>query len=318
MYYNTASTNGLGSKVVAANATGIVNGNYKNLTIQKGANVTISGNLFGNIRIEQGAQVTFSAPVINIEKLQVVKGPRYGYTYLRFSGDARVQVSGSVTIASQTYVNPDNNKVTFYMGDSKKDDEKFTIKGGDTRFTANIYMPNGELHVIGGYRYGDYGNGRGDCDVDDDDDRYAGQGTTNLFMTGQYIVQKIDGDGKNVVWNSFDCGSSAVPVITYTPAVPATNSSTTKEVTAATSDEELKVTVMPNPSTTYFTLKLESKYETPVSLRVMDGRGRVIDARSKLGANSTVQIGHHYSNGTYYAELVQGASSKVVQLIKQK
>jgi hypothetical protein len=80
--------------------------------------------------------------------------------------------------------------------------------------------------------------------------------------------------------------------------------------------EDLKVTVMPNPSTTFFTLKLESRSDLPVNLRVMDGQGRMIDARSKLGANSTLQIGHTYSSGTYYAELIQGVNRKVVQLIK--
>ena len=96
------------------------------------------------------------------------------------------------------------------------------------------------------------------------------------------------------------------------------SSNATKEVTASTvsTEEELKVTVMPNPSTTYFTLKLESKYQTPVSMRVMDASGRVVDAKSKIGSNSTIQIGHNYSSGTYYAELIQGAKRKVVQLIK--
>ncbi|MES2006130.1 MAG: T9SS type A sorting domain-containing protein [Bacteroidota bacterium] len=96
------------------------------------------------------------------------------------------------------------------------------------------------------------------------------------------------------------------------------NSKTAKvNVDIATSTEEaLKVTVMPNPSTGYFTLKLESKYQTPVELRVMDARGRVVDAKSKLGANSTFQIGYNYSSGTYYAELIQGTKRKVVQLVK--
>ncbi len=103
-------------------------------------------------------------------------------------------------------------------------------------------------------------------------------------------------------------------------SVKTTTQSITAEGTAsvktATTEEELKVTVMPNPSTTFFTLKLESKYETPVDLRVMDGSGRVVDSRSKLGANSTLQVGHNYSSGTYYAELIQGGKRKVVQLIK--
>ncbi len=107
---------------------------------------------------------------------------------------------------------------------------------------------------------------------------------------------------------------------TITTSVTTTSTGTAKdgEATAAvaTSDEDLKVTAMPNPSTTFFTLKIESRFQTPVELRVMDGRGRVVDAKSKLGANSTIQIGHNYSSGTYYAELIQGTQRKVIQLIK--
>ncbi len=314
MYLNTANTNNLPNKDVAANSTTTVSGNYKNLTLKKGSNTTLTGNTFGTIRVEQGAKVSFTATTINIDKLQVVKGPRVGYSYVRFAPDTKILVSGSVSIGSQVYINPDNNKVTFYMGDKKPDDEKFTVKGGDTKVTANIYMPNGTLRVTGGYRYGDYGNGRGDCDVDDDDDRYYGQGNSNVYMTGIFITEDIEGNGKNVVWNSFDCNSSPVPMINYTPAINVSTIITQEKV--ATSEEELKVTVMPNPSTTYFTLKIESKYNTPVDIRVMDGRGRVIDSRSKLGANSTVQIGTNYSSGTYYAELIQGEKRRVVPLVK--
>ncbi len=119
-----------------------------------------------------------------------------------------------------------------------------------------------------------------------------------------------------MIWNSFDCGA---PVTTVTNAITqATQSAVTEKTAAVGTEEELKVTVMPNPSTTYFTLKLESKYETPVNMRVMDGRGRVVDAKSKIGANSTIQIGHNYSSGTYYAEFIQGTKRKVVQLIKSR
>jgi hypothetical protein len=105
---------------------------------------------------------------------------------------------------------------------------------------------------------------------------------------------------------------------TTVSTVAGTSSGLTKEGSSevATSDEELKVTVMPNPSTTFFTLKLESKFETPVDMRVMDAQGRVVDAKSKIGANSTIQVGSSYSSGTYYAELIQGTRRKVVQLIK--
>jgi hypothetical protein len=81
-------------------------------------------------------------------------------------------------------------------------------------------------------------------------------------------------------------------------------------------EEAIKVTVMPNPSTTYFTLKFESRSNAKMNLRVMDGSGRVVDARSSIVPNSSLQIGHNYSSGTYYAEVIQGGQRKSVQLIK--
>ncbi|MES2003506.1 MAG: right-handed parallel beta-helix repeat-containing protein [Bacteroidota bacterium] len=314
MLLNTANTNNLPNKDVAQNSVSTVNGNYKNLTLKKGSRTLLTGNTFGTIRVEQGAQVTFTASTINIDKLQIVKGPRYGYSYVRFAGDAKVVVSGSVTIGSQVYINPDNYKVTFYLGDKKSDDEQFTVKGGDTKVTANIYLPNGKLKVTGGYSYGDYGNGRGDCDRDDDDDRYYGQGNSYVNMTGVFIAEEIEGNGKNVIWNNFECGSAPVPVLNTNQSV--VTQTTSEEKGIATSEEELKVTVLPNPSSTYFTLKLESRYNTPVNMRVMDSRGRVIDTKTGIGSNSTLQVGHHYANGTYYAELIQGGVRKTVQLLK--
>lgn len=82
--------------------------------------------------------------------------------------------------------------------------------------------------------------------------------------------------------------------------------------------EELKIIVAPNPSAAYFTLKLESKYNTPMMLRVTDALGRVVDAKSKLTANTILQIGHNYQAGSYFAEVIQGPQRRVVQLIKLK
>jgi hypothetical protein len=311
MLLNNANTNNLPNKDVAQNSVATVNGNYKNLTLKKGSRTTITGNTFGTIRVEQGAQVIFTATTINIDKLQVVKGPRYGYSYLRFAPDTKILVSTSVSIGSQVYINPDNYKVTFYMGDKKSDEEKFAVNGGDTKVTANIYVPNGKLKVIGGYSYGNYGNGFGDCDSDNDDERYYGQGSSYVNMTGLFIAEEVEGNGKNVIWNSFDCNAAPVPVLN---TVVAQLSVATKE--NAVSEEELKVTVLPNPSTKYFTLKIESKYATPVNLRVIDSRGRVVDSRSGIGSNSSIQVGHGYAAGTYYAEMVQGGLRKVVQLIR--
>lgn len=82
--------------------------------------------------------------------------------------------------------------------------------------------------------------------------------------------------------------------------------------------EDLAVIVLPNPSSNYFTLKLSSKYQLPVQLRITDATGRSIESKSNLNANSNVQVGHRLYPGTYFAELIQGTQRKVVQLIKIK
>jgi hypothetical protein len=215
------------------------------------------------------------------------------------------------------------------MADLKPDEEKFTVKGGDTKVTANIYMPDGKLRVTAtdsddddhnscdhrahsSWNCGHKGHEHNDCDHKGHN---AGDCGDDVYMTGLFIAETVESKGNTVIWNSFSCGAAPAVLTGITPA--AVNKVTAEaSVKAVTSEEELKVTVMPNPSTSYFTLKFASRYETPLSMRVMDGAGRVVDAKSKIGANSTIQIGHNYSSGTYYAEIIQGGTRKVIQLIK--
>jgi PKD repeat protein len=88
---------------------------------------------------------------------------------------------------------------------------------------------------------------------------------------------------------------------------------------ATATTEDIKVTVMPNPTTTYFTLKLESKdQKTPMSIRVLDASGRAIEAKQQIEPNSNIQIGSSYPSGTFYTEVIQGNKRKVVQMIKAR
>ena len=91
------------------------------------------------------------------------------------------------------------------------------------------------------------------------------------------------------------------------------------DLTSAAPVDDIKVTVMPNPTTTYFTLKLESKdVKTPMSLRVLDASGRAIEAKQQIEPNSNIQIGSSYPSGTFYTEVIQGNKRKVVQMIKAR
>ncbi len=108
------------------------------------------------------------------------------------------------------------------------------------------------------------------------------------------------------------CGPITVTQSTENKAVALIE---TAKVTPST-EESLKVTVMPNPSASVFTIKLQSKYDAPVQMRITDATGRAVESKANLGANSTVQVGANFMSGTYYAEFTQGNQRKVVQLIK--
>lgn len=328
MYNNTVKANSLsGSITVNRNSTRVLTGNYKKLTLKKGSFTTLKGDKFGYIKVEEGAEVIFTAAIINIDKLDVQNGPDNGYTYIRFEQQAKVLVSSGVSIGSKAFINPDNRNVTFYLGNNSPDREKFTVTGRNTKVNANIYIPNGELKVNGGNGNdeGDNhdgndddhsGNHKGNHD-NDDNDHHKKHDNSQVYMTGFFIAEKVEAEGKNIIWNSFECdAASAYMPNSFTANTVYQSVSQEKTVNNTSTEEELKITVMPNPSTTYFTLKFESKYQTPVNLRVMDASGRVVDAKSKISPNSIIQIGAGYTSGNYFAEMIQGTRRKVVQLIK--
>ena len=113
------------------------------------------------------------------------------------------------------------------------------------------------------------------------------------------------------------CSQNAASAVDPTLVQEVMLSKKMTEETVGKSDE-LNVVVMPNPSTSYFTLKLSSKDKSGVNMRVMDASGRAIEAKQQLDPNSTIQIGYSYPSGTFYAEMIQGNKRKVVQLIKAR
>lgn len=326
MQYNSANTSSLPNYTTNAGATISLSGNYKNLKIRKGSNVILSGTTFGNIDIEEGSVVRFTSTIINVEHLKVGKGPNNGLTQVRFANNTSVRVSKHVQIEEDCFINPDANQVTFYLGrqsnhdcnkhknkygnghDKDRDDDddddhdrghgdgdqKFEVKGGNTTVIANVYAPTGDIKVKGG------------------EGCHKNHSNTTVRMTGLFIGYEVEGDGRNIIWNNYACGSPS-PLIS-TDVLPVFNKTAEPQELA----DDLKVTVMPNPSTTYFTLKLASKSELPVNIKVVDAAGRIVDVKAKQPANSTMQIGHSYATGSYFAEFIQGNQRKVVQLIKLK
>lgn len=332
MQYNTSVTKYLPNYTVGTNTTVTLNGNFRDLNIRKGANVTLNGTIFGSIKVEEGASIRFTSSVVNIEELRVDKGSRTTMSYVRFAQATSVRVSKNVSIGNDVIVNPDYHSVTFFMGDLKCDEEKFYVKGDDTKVIANVYMPNGKLKVRGGNgndhdddrcdhkahssKYCKHNNnkhGHKDCNHNGHSEKDC---EDNVHMIGLFIAEEVESEGKNVIWNNFSC---SVPAPVVAIASTTTSANLTQETVKQPARDEatqLQVTVMPNPSATVFTLKLQSKNNAPVQLRITDATGRAVENRANLGANSTVQVGAGFVSGTYYAEFTQGNQRKVVQLIK--
>jgi hypothetical protein len=78
----------------------------------------------------------------------------------------------------------------------------------------------------------------------------------------------------------------------------------------------LDVKVMPNPSSTYFTTVIKSNTDEPVTVKIVDMFGRVVERREKVSPNTVLQLGHQWKGSTYFAEFTQGDVRKVVKIIK--
>jgi hypothetical protein len=80
--------------------------------------------------------------------------------------------------------------------------------------------------------------------------------------------------------------------------------------------ETLAVKALPNPSSHAFTLLLTSRSRVPVTIRVVDAVGRVLEERRNVAPSGAIQLGAVYRPGVYFVEVRQGELRKQVQLIK--
>ena len=77
----------------------------------------------------------------------------------------------------------------------------------------------------------------------------------------------------------------------------------------------LEVTVYPNPSMTWFNLKISGSAEE-VQVRIFDMTGRMMQ-ETKGTLQESLRIGDQLAKGTFIAEVRQGSEILRVKLIKQ-
>jgi hypothetical protein len=139
----------------------------------------------------------------------------------------------------------------------------------------------------------------------------------NTAITSPYVFSK----GTTTVTAAASNGVLPDAACTFTVTVVC--GSVTSPVTTAVSQPQqiiptnFSVTARPNPSASYFTLNIKSANQHTVSLRITDVLGRVIEARSDLAANSSLDLGHQYLPGVYFVQVVQDKSIITLKLIKR-
>lgn len=110
---------------------------------------------------------------------------------------------------------------------------------------------------------------------------------------------------------SLDCYQLSV-----TTDAPVTQTRSTEAASAAET-ALLEVKAYPNPSAAHFSVLLQGSSRQPLSVRVLDNLGRVVEARNGVAPNTTFTLGAAYRPGIYHLEVRQGSERKTIRLVKQ-
>jgi hypothetical protein len=78
----------------------------------------------------------------------------------------------------------------------------------------------------------------------------------------------------------------------------------------------LKAYASPNPSRSYFEVRLQSGSNSPVQVCITDQAGRVVTLKKGLAPQQTIRLGSAYPPGVYYVEIRQAAEKTMVKLVK--
>lgn len=110
-------------------------------------------------------------------------------------------------------------------------------------------------------------------------------------------------------------GGSQMPTYVNSVTELAADAATVKDKLTESNDD-FKVQVYPNPSSGEFNIKVFTRSNEPIMVRILDNYGIVRSVSFLLSKNNTIKAGSKLISGTYMAEVIQGNNRKVVKLIK--
>jgi Bacterial Ig-like domain/Secretion system C-terminal sorting domain len=116
--------------------------------------------------------------------------------------------------------------------------------------------------------------------------------------------------------------TTAMPVQGKVSGMPGTTTSVTPQSTSSRVAEEsvvsekLNVSVIPNPASSVFNMVINTNDGNPVTIRITDMFGKVIETHEKIATSGTLRLGTTWAAGNYFAEVIQGDQRKVVKMVK--
>jgi hypothetical protein len=146
----------------------------------------------------------------------------------------------------------------------------------------------------------------------------SGQGTLRIYVT--YPITAISSPVAVVGTNG--CGNSAssrrLNVSLPACAAPfARNISEPPRQQKISPLNQVEVSVMPNPSTNQFSLRIASANMGEwFSIKVTDINGKTIETRQRISAGQLLQIGNDYKQGIYFVTISGDVYRNTYKLVK--
>jgi len=135
--------------------------------------------------------------------------------------------------------------------------------------------------------------------------------TTSSFSAGSHEINAYySGDSKFMISSGKTTQLVNLPIASSANPRVVDNASPVKE-------KIFELAAYPNPTTSQFNVKLQSSNtRDAISIIVYGINGRIVEAKQKLNAGQTVQLGALYRPGVYIVEMIQSKERKQLKLVK--
>jgi hypothetical protein len=138
--------------------------------------------------------------------------------------------------------------------------------------------------------------------------------TANTSLAGR----ALNPGNTTVTWRATDASGNLATCTTVVTVTRVTTLTKQSSIDQSNTTVALKVSAMPNPTSTDFKLVTKSTSNEPLGITIYDATGRLMEKKTGIAANGSFQLGSHYPTGIYITEILQGEKKLTLRLIKIK